>query len=398
MPIEDGAVVTDESGVVLEVGAAADVLPRHAGAPVERVLGVVFPGLVNAHTHVELSSLRGKIPGGRGFIPWADRLVTIRSEGTHEEDLECVESAVDELVRAATVAVGDVSNSLLPVATLARRGIGGSIFHEVLGLDRAQVLARVEGLKQELESRVPVWPTRDLTYAPSPHTLFTVHVDALRALFEGAARRGLRASVHLAEHSAERRAVEEGQGPVVDWFAERLKQRPTFPRRPLFDVAADVGALREGVVLVHLTDARPDELARVASSGASVVLCPRSNLYIENRLPPVQAMREAGIEPALGTDSLASNSSLDVMAEGKTLAERFPDLRHRDLFRMMTWNGARALGRSDLGRIAKGASPGIFAVDGSAAEIAGDPVAFLFARLDSPRRPLVARRLLGATA
>jgi cytosine/adenosine deaminase-related metal-dependent hydrolase len=391
-PIRDGAVVVDEEGVVVDVGAAMEVLPRHqgAGAPVERISGIIFPGLVNAHTHIELSSMRGKIPGGHGFVAWADRLITTRAENSPEEDLECIDAAVDELVRMATVAVGDVTNTLLAVAPLARRGIGGSVFHEVVGVDRKAALARIEGLRQEVTERVPTWPTRDLAYAPSPHTLFTVHEDAVRALLDSAARRGLRASLHLAEHAAERRAVEEGSGPVPGWFAERFKLDPTFPKKPLFDLAADVGALREGVVLVHLADARPDELAKVGPSGASVVLCPRSNLYIEGRLPPLLAIREAGIEAGLGTDSLASNTSLDVLAEARALADRFPSVPPLELFRMATWNGARALGRSDLGRIAKGAAPGLYAM---AIEVDGgsDPAKAVLDNPKAPRRRLVSR-------
>jgi aminodeoxyfutalosine deaminase len=389
-PIADGAVVVDERNVVLDVGSASEILPRHAGASVERVHGVVFPGLVNAHTHLELSSLRGKVPGGRGFVAWLDRLVTTRTETTPEEDAECIETAVDELVRAATVAVGDVTNTLRAVAALARRGIGGCVFHEVLGLDRKVVLGRIDGLRTELEERVPTWPSNDLAYAPSPHTLFTLHPDVARALLDSAARRGLRTSLHLAEHPAERRAIEHGDGPVPEWFAERLKQRTEWPKRALFDLATEVGALREGVVLVHLTDARPDELARVSASGASVVLCPRSNLYIEARLPPLLAMRDAGIEAALGTDSLASNTSLDVLAEARALADRFPNVPAWELVKMATWNGARALGRGDLGRIAKGTRPGIFAVD-APRPLADDPAAFLLANVRAARRMAVAR-------
>ena len=98
--------------------------------------------------------------------------------------------------------------------------------------------------------------------------------------------------------------------------------------------------------------------SRVARSGASVVFCPRSNLYIEGKLPPLLAAREAGVDVALGTDSLASNANLDVLAEAKALADRFPSVKADDLFTMATWNGARALGRNDLGRIARGARPG----------------------------------------
>src|SRR5262249_20077394 len=111
--------------------------------------------------------------------------------------------------------------------------------------------------------------------------------------------------------------------------------------------------------------------------------CPRSNLHIETRLPPLLAARAAGILPALGTDSLASNASLDVLAEARALADRFPTVPPKDLVRMATWEGARALGRTDVGRIAPGARPGLVAVEG---EVAGDPCAFVLANVRAPRR------------
>ena len=390
-PIADGAIVVDGAGSVLDVGPAADVLARHRGPSVERIQGVVFPGLVNAHTHVELSSMRGKVPGGQGFVPWIDRLIPTRAETPPDEDAEGIDRGVDELARAGTVAVGDVSNTLGTVAALARAKIGGSVFHEVLGMDRDTVVRRIAGLAAELAERVPAWPSSDLAYAPSPHALFTLHHEAAEALLEQASRRGLSASLHLAEHAAERRAVEHGDGPMLAFYRDRFKQSPEWPKRPLFDLAEGVGALRPGVLLVHLTDARPDELARVAKSGASVVLCPRSNLYIEARLPPLLAVRELGIEAALGTDSLASNTSLDVLAEAKALAERFPAVPAGELVKMATWNGARALGRDDLGRIARGSRPGLYAVEGSPPPGGGDGAAFLLSNLRAPRRVVVPR-------
>jgi len=393
-PIADGAVVVDADGSVLDVGSAVDVLPRHAGAAVERVRGVVFPGLVNAHTHMELSSLRGRVPGGHGFVPWVDRLLTTRSEVLAEDEEDATRSAIDELERSATVAVGDVSNTLAPVMMLGRRGIGGCVFHEVLGMDRAVALRRIDGLRTELDERVPSWPGADLVYAPAAHTLYTLHPDAARMVLDSAAERGLRTSLHLAEHAAERRAVEHGEGPVPEWYAQRLKQKPEWPKRPLFDLAEEVGALRPGVILVHLADARPEELRRVAASGASAVLCPRSNLYIEGRLPPLLAVRDAGIEAALGTDSLASNTSLDVLAEARALADRFPSVPKWELVKMATWNGARALGRDDLGRLARGARPGVYCVEGDPGT---DAAAFLLANVRAPRR-MLARRVVSPAA
>lgn len=394
-PIADGAVVVDGEGTILDVGPASDVLPRHAGAEVVRVRGVVLPGLVNAHTHLELSAMRGKVSGGRGFIGWVDSLIELRSELQAEEEADAMAAAIEELVRTGTVAVGEVTNTLAAVKPLAQRGIGGCIFHEVFGQDRAAVLRRVEGLRAELEERHAAWPTSDLTYAPAPHTLYTTHEDAVRALLEGAKTYGAPTSLHLAEHAPERRAIESGDGPVPEWLFSRAKQRPEWPKVPLFDFAESLGALAPSVLLVHLVEARADELARVAAKGGPVVLCPRSNLHIEMKLPPLLAVRAAGIEAALGTDSLASNASLDVLAEAKALADRFPGVPAWELVRMATWNGARALGREDLGRLAKGARPGVLAVDGEVragtASSAPDAAAFLLANLRLPRRMLAPR-------
>jgi cytosine/adenosine deaminase-related metal-dependent hydrolase len=119
------------------------------------------------------------------------------------------------------------------------------------------------------------------------------------------------------------------------------------------------------------------------------VLCPRSNLYIETKLPPLLAARAAGVDAALGTDSLASNASLDVLAEARALADRFPTVPAADLVRMATWNGARALGRADLGRIARGAKPGLACVEGDLG--ADDPSAFLIKNVRAQRRWLARR-------
>jgi cytosine/adenosine deaminase-related metal-dependent hydrolase len=387
-PIRDGAVVVDANGEVTAVGPAGEVLPSHAGLRVERVRGAVFPGLVNAHTHVELSAYRGRVAGGRGFVDWVDRFVSLRSEMHGEEEVEGIERGVSELAAACTAAVGDVTNTLGAVHALARAGIGGCVFHEVFGVNRVQAMARVEGLRAELVEKVGPWPTWDLAYAPAPHTVYTTHPDAVRALLESARTYGGRTSVHLAEHPGERRAIEHGDGPVVAWLHARVRGGLDWPKVPLFAYAASLGALAPHVALVHLTEAREDELRLVAEAGANVVLCPRSNLAIEAKLPPLLAVRAAGIAPALGTDSLASNASLDVLAEARALQDRFPAVSARELVAMATWNGARVLGRHDLGRVAKGACPGLVAIDGDPGD---DPCAFVLRQVKAPRRWVVRR-------
>jgi cytosine/adenosine deaminase-related metal-dependent hydrolase len=391
-PIADGAAVVADDGSIVEVGGACAILPRHTGLPIERVSGVVMPGLVNAHTHLELSALRGRVPGGGGFLPWVERLIGARVELGAEEEDDAVVAAVAELRASGTVAVGEVTNSLAAVHPLARAKIEGCVFHEVFGHDLARLRDRVHGLEAELHERVGDWPSPGLSYAPAPHTLYTLHLDVVRMILEESRARGRRTSVHLLEHAAERRVLERGEGPVIDWLAARSRLDAAslpWPKRPVLDVAREVGALAPDVLLVHLTEARKDELCAVAEAGAPVVVCPRSNLFIESKLPPLLAMREAGIQPGLGTDSLASNASLDVLAEARALADRFPGVPAWELVRMATDGGARALGLAHRGRIAKGARPGLLAIEG---EVHGEPCAWVLGHLRA------ARRLLGEAA
>jgi cytosine/adenosine deaminase-related metal-dependent hydrolase len=390
--LRDAAAVVDGAGTVVDVGPAGEVLPRHAGVAVERVRGVVLPGLVNAHTHLELSALRGQVPGGAGFVPWVEQLIGTRAESHPEDDAEAVERAVSELEAFGTAAVGEVSNALSAVRPLARRGFVGRVFHEVFGIERAPLEQRVAELPKVLAERVGEWPTPDLAYTPTPHTLYTTHATVVRRLAREARERGARISLHLAEHAAERRFLEHGDGPIPGWYESRLKLRRDlleWPGKSPVALADDLGALGPHVLCVHLTDARPDELELVARRGAPVVFCPRSNLYIETRLPPLLAIRAAGILPALGTDSLASNASLDVLAEARALADRFSTVPARELLRMATWEGARALGRDDVGRVARGTRPGLVAIEG---EPGDDPAAFVLRNVKAPRRWVVRRQ------
>ncbi|MGD0675251.1 MAG: amidohydrolase family protein [Polyangiaceae bacterium] len=389
--LRDAAVVVDEHGEIMAVGAADGVLPSFAGLVVERFRGVVLPGLVNAHTHLELSALHGQVPGGAGFVSWVEHLIGARLEMHPEADAAAIERAVADLDSYGTVAVGEVTNSLVAVRALARRGFVGCIFHEVFGVDRASVERRMTELPRVLEEHVGTWPTPDLAYSPTPHTLYTTHVSAVARLLREAYDGRRRVSVHIAEHAAERRFLEHGDGPVARWYESRLRlARDTleWPGKPSIPFADELGALAPNVVCVHLTDARKDELETVARRGAAVVFCPRSNLFIEARLPPLLSARAVGLWPALGTDSLASNASLDVLSEARALADRFPTIPAVDLLRMATWAGAMALGRDDVGRIARGSRPGLLLIEGHPS---ADPCAFVLANVRAPRRWLVRR-------
>ncbi len=387
--VSDGAVIVDPRGAIVDAGTRSDMCRLHAGLHAELHRGLLMPGLVNAHTHVELSSLRGRTPSGKGFVPWLDGMLAARNDCDEVDESIGISEGVAELLAAGTVAIGEVTNTLAAVPALRRAGLVGCVFHEVFGLDGPKTVARVEALAREAEA-LGLLDDRSLRWAPSPHTLHTTHPLAIEAMARIARDRGAQMSLHLAEHPAERWALQSGTGPMVDWL-ERRTQTPREAFRWHTDgpilTAKTLGLLRADVTAVHLTDAQPHELDLVAESGARVVLCPRSNLFIEMRLPPLLAMRRAGIEPALGTDSLASCPTLDVLAEAKVLHERFPDVPPEVLLAMVTSYGARALGFGSMGRLVKGTRPGILLVEGA-------PPAGLDAARHALRQPMSKRHLL----
>ncbi len=387
-PLRDGALALGGDDVIRAVGEARDVLanPSFAGAPITRVHGVAFPGLVNAHAHVELSALRGRVPGGSGFVAWVKELIAARPGVEPAVSDAAIAAAARELRASGTVAVGDVTNALGTARALAREGLGGVVFHEVFSLDDGRARKRIAAMADERAAIAP-WPA-SFGYAVAPHTLYTLGASIVRELAGAARGKPVPTSLHLAEHAGEREALERGRGPVVAWLSAQLGIDATalpWPKLGPVAAARELGALGPHVLLVHLTDATEAELAVVAAAGARVALCPRSNVHIEGHLPPLAAMRRAGVQLALGTDSLASNASLDVLAEAKTLADAFPDVPANELVTMATLGGAKALGLSQLGTFAEGSRPGIVAVEGP---VTGDPAAWLLANLDRPRARL----------
>jgi cytosine/adenosine deaminase-related metal-dependent hydrolase len=388
VPIADGAVIFDDQGCVVAVGEGHALRASHAAASWSHEQAILMPGLVNAHTHLELSSLRGQTRSGGGFAPWALSMMEARQKLYPEQDFEAIEAAVSELVRLGTAAVGEVTNSLASIEALSSAPLIGCVFHEVFGITRARGEA-MRTAAREARDDLSHWP-ENLRYTRAPHTLFSLHPDIVRALVEDARESGLRTSLHLSEHAAERAFLLEGSGPLADYLASRALDAPdwSFPGTSPVDYAKALGVLARDVIAVHLCATTPDELRLVAEAGAPAVLCPRSNLFIELKLPPLYDVLSAGLRPGLGTDSLASNTTLDVLAEAAALRERFPRVEAMLLLRMATWYGAVALDLTHrVGALAPGLAPGLVAFE--IKNQVADPAAFLLRFPSTPRRVLV---------
>lgn len=386
-PIRDGAVVLDDNECIVAIGSASELKPRFPQAHWEQHRAILTPGLINAHTHLELSGLRGEVTGGHGFVPWVQKFMPARERLQPEQNRESIDEGVGDLLRSGTVAVGDVSNTLASIEALRGVPMLARVFNEVFGM-RRDTAETMLAMARQRRGEIAELPT-NVTCTLAPHTPWTLHPEMLSTLVnEGLTHPPT--SLHLAEHASERAFLMSGGGPVGEW----IRNAPFSPldwEAPGVDSIrhADArGALRAGVIAVHVTDARPDEIALLAERGVSVVLCPRSNLFIEVKLPPLTDLLKAGIQPGLGTDSLASSPSLDVLAEASALHARFSSVSPRLLLSMATYFGARALKLDhQVGMLREGLTPGVLAFPHEGPAPA-DPERFVIADARRPRRLL----------
>jgi cytosine/adenosine deaminase-related metal-dependent hydrolase len=283
---------------------------------------------------------------------------------------------VAALEAAGVAAVGDVSNTLGSLAPLAAGGLCGAVFHEVFGA-APERLAAARAAAAAARAMAP--PAAGLRVVESPHALYSTDPAGLLALLAGPP-----ASLHLAEDPAERDFVTTGGGPFAALRA-RMGGAPGQPGWARSPVALAAPRLRPGWLLVHCVDLDEEDLALLRASGATVVLCPRSNDHISSARPPLPRLLAAGVPLAVGTDSLASSPSLSPLAELARLRRDFPEVPASRLL-SLAWNGA-AVGAPEVGRLLPGHAPGLLAAPLDGRPVA-DPFDHVLAACGAEGRPL----------
>jgi cytosine/adenosine deaminase-related metal-dependent hydrolase len=340
-PIEHGWVET-EGGVVREVGTGKPTRRDAVAHDIDLGCVCILPGLVNAHTHLELSAQRGAVPPASSMPAWAAALMArLACEPKGERD-KAIRGAIDEMYRAGTALVGDVANTPDPVAPLEAGPIDAVVFHEVLGFDVSAeaAAATVEALAGRVSERAG----KRVSLRGAAHAPYSVSPALFRALAAGLP--GPR-SVHLAESREECEFLLSGSGAWRKILEARGRCNPEWqpPRCGSVAYLDSLGWLGSDSLLVHAVQLTPAEIRRVAASGATIVTCPRSNAWTGAGVPPVAAFYAAGAAVAVGTDSLASAPDLNTFAELACLRRLAPEVPARSLLRSATLTGARALGR-----------------------------------------------------
>jgi aminodeoxyfutalosine deaminase len=370
-PIAEGAVALDDDGTVRLVGPRAAVRAEFSAAAEERAEGVLVPGLVNAHCHLELSALADTVPGGGGFINWAQRFFKTVGETPRERRRVAAREAATAAVRLGTAAIGDVGNTLDAAPALGEARLPGVLFHELLGSREAKTGDALADAARERAEAAASWPA-DLGYVRAPHAPYSVGPDLMRRIFATAAAEKRATSIHVAEDEEELKLLRDGTGAWPAMLeAMGIVAASRAPGKAPVEYLASLGAFDRGAppLLVHMVHAGADDRRLASGAGATVVLCPRSNLHIGGQLADVPALLADGVAIALGTDSLASTPDLSLWGEIATLACHFPSVPAARWLDAATRGGAQAIGLPAHGALAPGKRPGVLDV------LVGDPLA-----------------------
>lgn len=340
-PIRDGAVLVVGERIAA-VGSRDELAAAHPSARQEHFEGcVITPGLVNAHTHLTLSALGGVVPP-QPFEVWLPRLVAaLKPWDIGDHEASGVVGAEACLLAGVTV-VGDIAYGAAEVASASAAGLGGVYYWELLGMPADQVSRALEELRYP--ARPDAYGAR-VTCGLSPHSPYTAGPELLRAVHTMADELGVPCAVHLAESRAELQLVRDGSGPLAA-TASRTALGFTPPGTTPVEYLASLGAL-SGVTAVHVCHATDSDLELLAGQARGAVTCPRSNRYLGNPPPSVTALLAAGLTVGVGTDSSASNSDLDLMAEIRTIRDAESNVTPATLLHMATAGGARAIGVDD---------------------------------------------------
>jgi cytosine/adenosine deaminase-related metal-dependent hydrolase len=340
-PIRGGWVSVDK-GLITGVGADAP----HGSVDLGDV--AVLPALVNAHTHLELSYLRGRVARASRFLDWIRTVVATRREYPDPQDrtiLDAARSAIVEARSSGTGLIGDISNTLVTAALLHAAGMTARLFYELLGFNAANPSARVAAACVAADSAQRAAPTVAVSLAAhAPYSVSPAMFAAIREHLDVDA--GDVSSVHVAESPEEVEFLRTGGGEWRDLLQELGVWSDAWqtPRCSPVAYLADIGFLDARVLVVHAVQCSDGDLGRLANLRTTVVSCPRSNRYVGVGDPPLAEFYAAGLPVAFGTDSLASVDDLQMFTELAAARRVAPGVPAHDLLESATMTGARALG------------------------------------------------------
>jgi len=352
-PIQRGAVLIGSSGRIQAVGSAAAV-PTPPGVQVlEFADSVIVPGLVNTHTHLELTGFEHRVLEP-DFATWIRKLRELKATRQYPEYLAAARQGIDDCYAAGITTVADTGDSGAAVQALAERGCSGLVYQEVFGPHPDQAQGSLDQLRLQV-ARLRAKTGNRLRIGVSPHAPYTVSDRLYRAVAAWARTERLPLAVHVAESAAESQFLLDGSGPFAEAWTARGIPLPESRGHTPVSWLGEHGVLSPETLCIHAVQLGEGDVSLLAESGASVAHCPRSNRAHGHGDAPLARLLQAGIRVGIGTDSVVSIGTIDMMAEAREARALAPRLEAQDLLELCTLGGARALGLdSEIGSLEPG--------------------------------------------
>jgi len=356
-PIKNGIIVINDSGKIVNLLSSSSGLED-----VEKYEGIICPGFINTHCHLELSHMKGIVSEGKGLVQFIKELMSQR-EADPDFIHQCITDAETEMITNGIVAVGDISNSSDTFAQKSKSNLYYHTFIELYGfMDEQAAESFDNGLKLIAENKLS-------NYSLVPHSPYSASRQLWKKVCKWNIENNGIISFHNEETEAENNLFMEGSGSLIDlmqWFGlDTSFWKPTG--KTSLNSIKDLLPKELKTLLVHNTVTSSDELLSLNLKLDSPYwcLCPNANWYIERRIPNIDDFITSNAKVTLGTDSLSSNWGLSILSEMKRINEHYPKTPTATLLKWGTQNGAELLGiDSAYGSLAKGKSPGINLIKG----------------------------------
>ncbi len=367
-PIKNGIVIIDNDGTILDI---EELSINHQPSTINHYNGVVCPGFINTHCHLELSYLKGHLSEKAGMTGFIREIMSKRDGFRREEIIAAIAPAEQEMINEGIVAVGDISNDDF---TFEQKGKGNLIYHTFLEVfdftphNAEKVVSKGKILRELLQRQASNIKHQT---SISPHAPYTLSAPLARLISQ--ASEGNILSIHNQESAAENEFFISKSGPMKELYDKAGINTSHFDatgKNSLHYILENLSDFSK-LLLVHNTYTSREDLQYANSKQQTTnnklfwATCPNANLYIENKLPDYNTFIAENARLTIGTDSYASNHALSILSEIKTISNHFPAIELNTLLTWATINGAEFLGlEKSHGTLEKGKRPGLVHISG----------------------------------
>jgi cytosine/adenosine deaminase-related metal-dependent hydrolase len=354
-PLRNGIVSFNNRGEIINLYERKDV--GIISEPIEQLPGIIVPGFINTHCHLELSHMKGKVASGEGLIPFLTKVIKQRS-ASEKDIVEAMRQSDRDMQANGIVAVGDISNNLLSKSIKQASPIHYHTFVEFLGFNPGNAKTVYDSALDLLKSFLP------LPASLAPHAPYSVSKELLKMFQKNTEGSHELTSMHNQECDDENELYRYKTGRFLDFYKTLNINIDFFKPQARNSIQSVIPlfASKQRILLVHntYTSLKDVYFANRFNRDIHWCFCPKANIYIERKLPKIEMFLFPDFNITVGTDSLASNDKLCILSELRTIKEHFPSLSFTEILRWATINGARFLGIDHkYGSIEQGKTPGL---------------------------------------